>query len=98
MTHIGERPTGEMYASGLELGCRCARCGSSIDTEWCNECEDGPIYDEDDGDVSDMLCDACDGRGAWHSCMASWEWCLANPLPGREDIARGTVEWFTIGG
>lgn len=41
MTHIGDHPTPEMYASGLEIGCQCARCGSSVDGGRCEHCEDG---------------------------------------------------------
>jgi len=29
-------------------------------------------------------------------CMSSPEWCEANPLPRREHIKRGKVEWFTL--
>ncbi len=72
MKAIADSPTPEMYESGMEIDCQCARCGSSVDT------------------------DHCDGKGVWHRCMSSSEWCEANPIPGREDIKRGKIEWFTI--
>jgi hypothetical protein len=28
--------------------------------------------------------------------MSSPEWCEANPLPGREKVKRGELEWYTI--
>ena len=34
-THIGPNPPPEMYAKGLEIDCRCARCGSSCDWFEC---------------------------------------------------------------
>jgi len=77
----------------------CARCGSSCDWQECEEwdCEDG-YREEDWGDdvVANMytvVCETCQGYGGWHRCMSSPEWCEANPLPGREDVPRGTLEW-----
>lgn len=102
---IADRPSNEMYRSGLEIDCQCARCGSSIDTEPCEYCEDG--YDGHDcGEdcccclepEDNMICQYCDGSGVWHCCLSSPEWCQANPVPGRESIPRGKIEWFTIGG
>jgi hypothetical protein len=102
MTHIGDRPTPEMYAAGLEIDCQCARCGSSMDCERCDHCEDGYdghdcgedccacLYPEDN-----VPCQHCDGTGVWRRCLSSPEWCEANPLPGRGDVPRGSVEWFT---
>jgi hypothetical protein len=85
---------------GKQYECQCARCGGS--TEWidCTEwdCEDGH-REEDWGDdvVSDMelvVCSVCKGYGGWNNCGNSPEWCNANPLPGREEIKRGEIEWF----
>ena len=92
MKHIGDHPTPEMYQSGLELDVCCARCGSIAITEACDECEGGWI-DEEDG--PGHTCQACDGRGVYHVCLSSPEWCEANPAPGREGVQRGTLEWFT---
>jgi hypothetical protein len=38
---FAERPTPEMYGKGKEIDCQCARCGSSMEIERCNFCEDG---------------------------------------------------------
>ena len=92
MKHIGDHPLSEMYQKGLEIDCQCARCGSSVDVQPCEECDDGYILD--DGDC--YVCDDCHGRGNHKFCMSSSEWCEANPLPGREHVKRGTLEWFTI--
>jgi hypothetical protein len=97
---IADRPTREMYASGLEIDCQCARCGSSVEGEHCGACEDGFVdrYEEDPLWYGHELypCDECGGRGVFHRCCSSPEWCEAHPLPGREGVGRGRVEWFTI--
>ena len=31
-----------------------------------------------------------------HICLSSPAWCEANPLPGRENVKRGEIEWFTF--
>lgn len=103
MTHIGPHPLPEMYEPGLEIDCQCARCGSSIYTERCDQCEDG--YDGHDcGEdlcccrhpEENVPCDWCNGTGVWRTCISSEEWCQANPLTGREEIKRGEIEWFTV--
>ena len=38
---IADSPSAEMYQSGLEIDCQCARCGSSVNSERCDQCEDG---------------------------------------------------------
>lgn len=43
-----------------------------------------------------MRCDVCLGVGHWHECLSSAEWCQENPLPGRENVERGTIEWFEV--
>lgn len=109
MKIIADRPTPEMYRSGLKIDCQCARCGSSCDYEHCTNCEDGSCGSDciDDlchggecihGDSGFIPCDICDGQGGWNYCMSSLEWCEANPLPGRESVQRGAIEWFTFGG
>lgn len=99
-THIGPRPPDSFYRAGMEIDCQCARCGSSMDYERCNQCEDG-YSDHDCGDDCccclepelNVPCDLCRGQGGWHTCLSSPEWCEANPLPGREQIKRGEIEW-----
>lgn len=101
LTHIGARPTDAMYAPGLEIDCQCARCGSSIFTEDCGECEDG-FDGHDCGDdcccclhpEENVVCQYCGGTGTHHTCLSTAEWCNANPLPGRENVERGAIEWF----
>jgi len=98
MNIIAESPSPEMYRSGLELDCCCARCGSSVDADRCGNCEDGWILaDDDDEWGEDEPCPWCGGKFITHRCLSSPEWCGANPLPGREDVPRGKVEWYTIG-
>jgi hypothetical protein len=101
MNVISEHPPRNMYASGLEIECQCARCGGSTVWHDCWNCDDGYIelYDEDPlwYDPDDIeACDVCRGRGGWNCCGNEAEWCQAHPLPGREDVKRGMIEWFTI--
>lgn len=89
---------------GREYDCQCARCGSSMDYEQCDQCG-GEGYDGHDcGEdccacrypEENVLCDICRGRGGWYCCPSSDEWCEANPLPGRENVPRGAIEWFLV--
>ena len=98
---IADRPSDEMYRSGLEIDCFCARCGSSVDTESCDQCEDGLDGHACGDDTcccldpeANVLCQYCRGTGVWHRCMSSAEYCEANPLPGRESVERGNIEWY----
>ena len=86
---FGPRPPGD----GQEWECQCARCGSSVDWLSCQDCCWGYCgeWGEDDDDVR---CDTCNGDGGGHVCLSSPAYCQANPLPGREDVQRGTIEWF----
>ena len=96
MTHIGPKPPNEFYRADLDIDCQCARCGSSMGYERCS-CDGGTEWIEDEDDeVSDRVCDICDGEGGWHRCMSDPEWCNANPLEGRENVKRGEIEWFTV--
>ena len=95
-TFFGEHPPRD----GKSYDCCCARCGGSCEWQECEEwdCEDG-YREEDYGDdvVSDMqvvVCDTCRGYGGWNQCGNDAKWCEANPLPGRESVKRGTLEWF----
>lgn len=96
-TFIGPRPP----HSRCNWDASCARCGSSADWQECDNCNDG--FDGHDcgddccvcgePDVDNVMCQYCRGRGGWHSCLSSAEWCQANPLPGRENVKRGQIEW-----
>jgi hypothetical protein len=100
---IADHPPPEMYASGLDIECQCARCGSSVDIGRCDQCEDG-FDGHDCGEdccaclhpEDNVPCQYCDGTGVWRSCSSSPEWCEANPLHGREGVERGAVEWYTV--
>lgn len=105
MNSISKHPPMEMYADGVEIDCQCARCGSSVDLVDCVDCEDG--YDGHDcGEdccaciypEENVPCQMCDCEGHWHQCISSEEWCQENPIPGRENMRRGEIEWFTIPG
>jgi hypothetical protein len=90
---------------GREWDCQCARCGSSTYSEECGACggegitgpgelyEQDPLwYDPDDYEP----CHQCGGDGAWMVCMSTPEYCAVNPIPGREGVPRGKVEWYTF--
>lgn len=85
--------------------CQCARCGSSCHWEECYECGgdglDGHECGEDccmclypDDNVCCDLCNGCGGEGGEDVCLSSPAWCEANPLPGREHVKRGAIEWY----
>lgn len=106
-TFIGDHPPDSMYRNGVEIDCQCARCGSSCDYVDCGHCDEGSLGSDciDDlchggecihGDSGFIPCDICGGAGGWHECLSSPEFCNGNPLPGRENVERGKIEWFTI--
>ena len=75
-----------------------------MDREDCWNCEDGLSHHDCGEDcccclypMANIMCDVCDGDGGWFVCLSSEGFCTANPLPGREDVPRGKVEWFTCG-
>lgn len=80
---IGKRPN-----DGRGWDGQCARCGSSMSFEPCEMC--------DHEDWEACRCDFCDGTCAFEFCLSSAEWCHENPLNGRHDVPRATVEWFTF--
>jgi hypothetical protein len=84
-------------ADGRDWSPSCARCGGECKTWDCEECDDG-FVEEDWGDdvvaeIHDVPCETCDGHGFWWYCANTPEWCEANPLPGREGVERGKIEW-----
>ena len=94
-TVISLRPPSD----GQEWDCQCARCGSSLGFDLCEECGgDGWIEDDTDainGPEKDV-CNLCAGRCSWSRCLSSADWCQANPRPGREAIEPSMPEWFVV--
>lgn len=80
---------------------QCARCGSSVDFTHCDDCEDG-LDGHDCGDdcccclhpEDNVVCQTCYGHGVRWTCLSSVGWCFGNPLPGREEVLRGQIEWY----
>lgn len=94
-----ERVIGKCPRDGREWDNQCARCGSSLSFEDCDNCGgEGYVESDDWQDDEDTLytCDWCRGSGGHWACLSSPEWCAANPREGREQIQRGAVEWFTF--
>lgn len=96
--HIGERPPRD----GNAWDCQCAHCGSSCDWTTCYNCEDGYSGHDCGEDCccclnpeDNVTCDICRGYGGWWSCLSNSEWCLKNPLSGREECY-GKIEWFIL--
>jgi hypothetical protein len=94
---IGEHPQ-----DGGHYEAQCARCGSSLDFEDCEYCGGSGYTNHDCGEdccicldpEDNVPCDCCGGRGTYPRCVSSKEWCQAHPLPGRENMASDTPEWF----
>lgn len=91
-------------ADGRDWEPQCARCGSSVGHETCFECGGDGCSHHDCGDDSccchnpekNVQCDTCEGEGRWWLCLSGSEFCQKNPLPGREDIKQGQIEWYTF--
>jgi hypothetical protein len=86
-------------SDGREWDCQCARCGSSADFVDCDTCGGEGYVDEYDDEWMEQdsyRCDVCCGRGGWQECISSREFCKQNPLPGREDVKPGKIEWYTL--
>lgn len=68
----------------------CPRCGGSCTWEDCDECGGEGFIEDDDPDYEPDLvnCPNCRSKGGWWRCGNSYEWCQANPLPGKEQTAR----------
>ncbi len=99
-TFIQDRPPQD----GKSYDCQCARCGSSCDWSECEHCGgegvDGHECGEDCCCCADpeenIQCDICVGHGGFWECLSGVKYCLANPLPGRENQERGDAEWFEV--
>lgn len=90
---------------GRQWECQCARCGSEMEWKTCDGCDDGFSHHDCGEDTcccldpdNNITCQACEGDGGWQMCLARAEWCWANPMPGREAISDGQVEWYTLEG
>lgn len=100
ITVIGPRPPND----GKQWDCQCARCGSSLSFEECENCGGEGVSGHDCGEdccccldpEENVVCDTCRGEGTFPLCLSNSEWCQANPMPGRENIARSTPEWFPV--
>lgn len=99
-TSIGIHPH-----DGREWDVQCARCGSSLNFEPCEQCGGSGFDGHDCGEDScccadpadNVRCGACYGRCAFPVCVSEHSgWCKANPRPGREEIAESTPEWYTF--
>jgi hypothetical protein len=87
---------------GSEEECQCARCGSTAIWEDCWNCGgDGEVEDTRDWSLGGLFemyerCGHCGGSCGWYYCCSGDEWCQLHPMPGREGIQRGAIEWFSI--
>ena len=86
-------------SDGREWDVQCARCGSSCIFYDCDYCGGEGFNESDDwqdGEDELVPCDVCRTRGGHWACCSSEEWCIGHPNPGRENTARGKLEWFTF--
>ena len=67
----------------------CGRCGSAVVWVECGFCKGDGCYEAVSGGYVD--CHACAGEGGWWMCSQPEDWCQANPMPGRDDVARGNI-------
>jgi hypothetical protein len=89
---------------GREWENQCARCGSSVAWVECEQCGGEGVDGHDCGEdccccadpEDNMRCDICGGQGGWYWCLADEPWCDGHPMPGRDNMKRGTVEWFPL--
>jgi hypothetical protein len=87
-----------------EWDVQCARCGSTIVREDCAMCGGDGVDGHDCGEdccmcvdpEDNIRCDFCRGEGSYWLCLSSFDHCQAHPMPGRENVNRSTVEWFSI--
>ena len=89
---------------GREWENQCARCGSSVNWVECEQCGGEGVDGHDCGEdccccaypEDNIRCDICGGQGGWYQCLAAEPWCDGHPIQGRENVKRGTVEWFPL--
>ena len=83
---------------------QCGRCGSDINFEACEICDKTGVYGHEcwddtcscDDPEDNIICDNCLGKGIFSRCLSRMEWCETHPLPNRENIVSGTIEWIRI--
>lgn len=104
MTERPEPIIGECPSDGKDYEPSCARCGSSVDWQECEECGGDGYVDHGCGEdfcccqypEDNVPCGCCFANGGRWWCLSSPDWCNANPLPGREEIERGAIEWYEV--
>lgn len=93
-TVIGKHPN-----DGRDWDVQCARCGSSLAFDLCENCG-GEGFIEDDTDqingIEYEACNECLGASTFPRCLSGAEWCEANPRLDREDVEVSTPEWFVV--
>ena len=88
--------------NGYEYAAQCGRCGSTLIFEDCNNCGGDGVVDHDCGEDTcacakpelNVGCGVCGGAGGFPLCCSTEEWCKENPIVGRENVQRATVEWY----
>lgn len=55
-------------------------------------------YPPEDGQEWDSQCARCGSSVTMYDalCLSSSAWCETHPMPGRENVRRGEVEWFVV--
>ena len=83
---------------------QCARCGSSVHFVECEHCGGDGFGGHDCGEdccvcaepEENVPCDWCCGTGGGYECLSSQKYCESHPIPSRETVKRGAVEWFQV--
>lgn len=95
---IGERPPND----GRWYDANCARCGSSTTSQECDSCGgQGVTVDLADEfsfcelEPNKSICQSCGGLGRFYICDRQRLECEAMPIAGREQYARGVIEWIS---
>ncbi len=95
---MSKRVIGKHPNDGRDWECQCARCGSSMSFQECDNCDGNGEIEDDDWQADDeyYTCGWCGGDGGAWVCLSSPDWCDSHPNEGRADVKRGIVEWFTF--